>query len=343
MMIKVATVFLVCIYLAKAIPVENETARRPVVIDIPAGPPPEDEPKPITEQKPEVTKGEGSKPESDVEIIPTDSGSDEVSDFKPTFVIIRTRPFFSSGGFGQSPFFSSPFGSSGGSLFGNSPFPFNNPMRPVNRDREPVSSSSSDSSEAVSPFDGPFNRPSHFNVDDLMTRLQQQMSSLWGTLLNPNNRPRPVAPFRPFNVRPFNPFDSSAEETGTASNNTSSEEVFNIDKLPANYTNSTSETKVIDGNVVQVNRTIHKISSGNNTRGFFQFQVINVKPQTTPTTEKVEGTVDEVPAATGDVEKEKPETVPSTPSAPAPAAPEADPSLNEVDEKKAGGIDQGLL
>jgi len=342
MLIKATTVLLVCVYLAKAIPVENEPARKPVVIDIPAGPPPEEpstKDATATEQKPEVTKEDGSKPvESDVETIPTDSSSDEVGDIRPTFVIIRTRPFFSSS-FGQSPFFSSPFGS-GGSLFGNSPFSFNNPMRPANRDREPATSSSSDSSEAVAPFEGPFSRPSYFNVDDLMTRLQQQMSSLWGTLLNPNNRPRPISPFRPF-ARPFNPFDTSAEET--SSNNTSSEEVFNIGKLPANYTNSTSETKVIDGNVVQVNRTIHKISSGNNTRGFFQFQVINVKPQTTPTTEKAGETIDEVPAATGDAEKEKPETVPSTPSQPAPAAPEADPSLNEVDEKKSGGIDHGLL
>lgn len=107
-------------------------------------------------------------------------------------------------------------------------------------------------------------------LSDMMTRLQQQMSSLWGTLLNPNNR-RPSHPFRPLIPSSFNPFDSSAEDTNN--NNTSSEEVFNLDKLPANYTNSTSETKVIDGNVVQVNRTIQKISSGNNTHGFFQFQV----------------------------------------------------------------------
>jgi len=338
-LIKVTTVLLVCACLTTAIPVENETARKPVVIDIPAGPPPE-EPSTKTEQKPEVsvTKQDGDKPvDSDVETIPTDSSSDEVGDFKPTFVIIRTRPFFSSS-FGQSPFFSSPFGSGGG-LFGNSPFSFNNPMRPANRDRDPASSSSSDSSESVVPFEGPFSRPSYFNVDDLMTRLQQQMSSLWGTLLNPNNRPRPVSPFRPF-AQPFNPFDSSAEES---KNNTSSEEIFNIGKLPANYTNSTSETKVIDGNVVQVNRTIHKISSGNNTRGFFQFQVINVKPQATTTTEKVGEAADVLPAAGEDSEKEKPEIISSTPSKPAPAAPEADPTLNEVDEKKPEGIDHGLL
>lgn len=96
--------------------------------------------------------------------------------------------------------------------------------------------------------------------------MQEQMSSLWGSFLNP-----PSYQQRPF--RPIFPSFESSEIDDTGSNETS---VINIDRLPANYSNSTSETKLVNGHVVEVNKTIHKISSGNNTSGFFSFQVMTI-------------------------------------------------------------------
>jgi len=180
--------------------------------------------------------------------------------------------------------------------------------------------------------------PNRYNVmnhmEDVMKRLQQQMSSLWGNLNNPTY----VRPFRPV----FPSIDSSEAE------DSEDKSVLDIGNLPANYSNSTSETKIVDGQVVQVNKTIHKISSGNNTQGFFHFQVINVRPNIkkpsiemqppspSPTELETESKPDPV------VEKvtEKVEIV--TPSTEKTAE---DPSLNEVDEgeKKVSGIDSGLL
>lgn len=94
-----------------------------------------------------------------------------------------------------------------------------------------------------------------------MKRMQQQMSSLWGSFASPSFHRRPL--------RPIFPFLESEEEK----NNNNDTTVINIDNLPANYSNSTSETKVVDGHVVQVNKTIHKISSGDNNSGFFHFEV----------------------------------------------------------------------
>jgi hypothetical protein len=179
--------------------------------------------------------------------------------------------------------------------------------------------------------------PNRYNMmnhmEDVMKRLQQQMSSLWGNLNNPSY----VRPFRPV----FPSIDSSEE-------NTEEKSVLNIGNLPANYSNSTSETKVIDGQVVQVNKTIHKISSGNNTSGFFHFQVINVRPSVPPKKPSVEMQPPSVDATEPDpvVEKvtEKVEVIPTTEKS-EPLKPQEDPSLNEVfeDEKKVSGIDQGLV
>lgn len=131
------------------------------MIDIPAGPPQDDESIAATQnedKKPNDPKEE--KPiNSDVETI---SSSEVQSDLKPTFIIIRTRPFFSS--FPSSSWFpSSPFGSSSGSIFGQSPFVVNTKNR--DRDQETLGSETSDdSAESVGPF-RPFARPSYFNMD----------------------------------------------------------------------------------------------------------------------------------------------------------------------------------
>jgi len=93
----------------------------------------------------------------------------------------------------------------------------------------------------------------------MLKRMQQQMSSLWGSFLTPSYQ------------RPFRPVFPSFESSEIDSSNETS--VLDIDTLPANYSNSTSETKVVNGHVVEVNKTIHKISSGNNNSGFFSFQV----------------------------------------------------------------------
>lgn len=96
---------------------------------------------------------------------------------------------------------------------------------------------------------------------DIMHGVRQQMDSLFSTLFAPNQGFFPNRQFFPRPFFPSGPVDSS-----------SSEDEIDFDKLPNNYKNSTSETKVVDGQVVEVNRTVHKIS-GNNSNGFFQFSV----------------------------------------------------------------------
>ena len=98
----------------------------------------------------------------------------------------------------------------------------------------------------------------------MMKRMQEQMSSLWGSVLNPNyNRPL-------FQQRPTFPVDSSL-----AGSESSEKDVLDLDNLPANYSNSTSETKIVDGQLITVNKTVHRISS-NDSSGFFHVQVSTV-------------------------------------------------------------------
>jgi len=170
------------------------------------------------------------------------------------------------------------------------------------------------------------------HMEQMMKRMQQQMSSLWGSFANPSFHRRPLRP-----IFPSLSFES-VEDIGSNENET----IVNIDNLPPNYSNSTSETKVVDGHVVQVNKTIHKISSGNNTSGFFHFEVINVRP--------TEGVKTEAPVDTtaGKPVAEIPELI----AQPHPELPKVeDPSLNEVGEVKpnrnepesVSGVDSGLL
>jgi hypothetical protein len=97
--------------------------------------------------------------------------------------------------------------------------------------------------------------------------MHQQINNLFSSLFNPNNFPAIRPTFsRPNYSRPslFSPFAPGALD--------SEEDNIDFGKLPPNYSNSTSETKIMDGQLVTVNKTIHKVS-GNNSNGFFQYQV----------------------------------------------------------------------
>ncbi|ODM87985.1 Icarapin-like [Orchesella cincta] len=115
-------------------------------------------------------------------------------------------------------------------------------------------------------------------IGDVMHNMRQQMDSLFSSLFAPN--PGFFNPNRQFFPRPFFPSvpaDSSGEDT---------KEFLDFGKLPPNYKNSTSETKVVDGKVIEVNKTVHKIS-GDNSNGFFQFSVIKIRPsEDTPAAEE---------------------------------------------------------
>lgn len=90
------------------------------------------------------------------------------------------------------------------------------------------------------------------------------MDSLFSSLFAPNPGFFNANPNRQFFPRPFFP--------SVPSDVSSEDDSVDFDKLPDNYKNSTSETKVVDGQVIQVNKTVHKIG-GNNSNGFFQFSV----------------------------------------------------------------------
>lgn len=93
--------------------------------------------------------------------------------------------------------------------------------------------------------------------------MRQQMDSLFSSLFAPNPGYYPNRQFFPRPFFPPVPVDSDEDES------------LDFGKLPDNYNNSTSETKVVDGQVIQVNKTVHKIS-GNNSNGFFHFSVRNI-------------------------------------------------------------------
>jgi len=63
-----------------------------------------------------------------------------------------------------------------------------------------------------------------------------------------------------------------------------------VSGLPDDYSNTTSTTKVVNGNEVTVNETIQKIG-GNDSNSFFHFKVISIRPVQKPATEEPEATV----------------------------------------------------
>jgi len=251
----------------------------------------------------------------------------------PSVVIIRRpsifqdpfpsfqSPFFSSFGFNRRPSF--PLGPMGGADMN----------RDKERDREPLSG------EGTQQQNTEERQNDTILVKNVIHRMHQQINNLFANLFNPDAfampaMPRPSFP-RPFFSRPsfFGPLSGDSSELD--------EDVMDPEKLPDNYSNSTSETKVVDGQLVTVNKTVHKIS-GNNSNGFFQFSVIKVrpsapKPTETPIDIAQPSTIDTV----SKVEIKKP-------------VDDLDPSLNEVERVDdanqvrpttipSKGVDEGLL
>jgi hypothetical protein len=337
---------LTLLILTSANPVERirgNNGNGPMVVDIPAGmfdgdslssePLPKLTKVPLEVQQSEVEfappkktvlSGDDSLEDEDDGMTPN-KGSDSDTDIfgvrVPTIFVIR-RPIF------RDPFASF------------TPFQNFNPFAGFGQRRPVVTEPSLDDTEADK--EEGYDVLNH--METMLKRMQQQMSSLWGSVLTPNVQ-----------RRPFRPVFPSFESAETDNNNT---ETINIDKLPDNYSNSTSETKVVDGHVVQVNKTIHKTSSGNNS-GFFSFQVINVRPTQEPSTsstpaepetpESGEGqpivpvSVDtEVkPEGTHNIEITQEGSTSTSTTTPKPE----DPTLNEVGggEKEVSGIDTGLI
>jgi len=173
-------------------------------------------------------------------------------------------------------------------------------------------------------------------ANNVIQRMHQQIGNLFANLFNPDtffmprpNYQRPTFP-RPTFSRPslFSPFSGFDE--------TEDDEKLDFDKLPANYSNSTSETKIVDGQLVTVNKTVHRIS-GNNSNGFFHFSVIKVRPNE-PVAEK------ELPTA---VPSDTPLKISEGETKPVEFA-EPDPKMNEVDRPEDEqvsnkGVDNGLL
>jgi len=157
--------------------------------------------------------------------------------------------------------------------------------------------------------------------------------------------PQQFTPHRPFFSRPS--FFAPVPEESS-----SEEDRVDFDKLPANYSNSTSETKLIDGQLVTVNKTVHKIS-GNNSNGFFHFSVINVRPNAqvaSPDADKVEiikpvePSAESVPQSVATEEKPVVIGVGATEGEMDPAMNEVDRADNNVRPATSGkGVDSGLL
>lgn len=249
----------------------------------------------------------------------------------PTIVILRRPAIF------DDPFSFFPFGISSFNrrpAFGPPP----SMSVPDNRDDEirPTNADASPSEQRPISIGG---SGSGAGISDVMHNMRQQMDSLFSSLFAPN--PGFFNPNRQFFPRPFFPSSipsDSSEDT---------KEFTDLEKFPANYKNSTSETKVVDGQVIQVNKTVHKIS-GDNSNGFFQFSVIKIRPsEETPAAEdnqKPEATV---------IEEKKPETADAAEVTTIKAQQESEmnnPSLNEVDQdekvstlKPGAGVDEGLL
>lgn len=106
--------------------------------------------------------------------------------------------------------------------------------------------------------------------------MHQQFNNVFANLFNPQGFAMPQRPIFP--QFPPQPFFARPSIFSPLPDDSSEEDALNFDKLPANYKNSTSETKVIDGQLVTVNKTVHKIS-GNNSNGFFHFSVSIVIPR----------------------------------------------------------------
>jgi len=301
---------------------KNEDAKPVSVVDVPAGVPFEDsetkeakqsavvEPKPEeVDLKKDVEKVEDVKEDKDKVVNSEEEGNAGIFGVRfPQIVIIR-RPMWqdSFAGF-QSPFFS---GFNRRPMFpAQRPFEMDSTEEKVNR--EPLGQDSQVEEQKLNET---------VVANNVIQRMHQQINNLFANLFNPDAffMPRPTFP-RPVFSRPsfFNPAPVDSIE---------SEDKVDFDKLPANYSNSTSETKIIDGRLVTVNKTVHKIS-GNNSNGFFHFSVIKVLPNVpeeagSQDAESVPISTDPKPLVIGEGAPEASGTKPVA---------EQDPKMNEVDE-----------
>lgn len=227
----------------------------------------------------------------------------------PTIVILRRPAIF------DDPFSFFPFSINRRPAFGG-PLP-----PPDNRDVDVEGPRPAISADASPSEDRPVSIGNNAGIADIMHGVRQQMDSLFSSLFAPNPGYFPNRQFFPRPFFPSVPSDSSAEE-----------DALDFDKLPNNYKNSTSETKVVDGQVIQVNKTVHKIS-GNNSNGFFQFSVIKVRPSESPVLEeKPVEAADSIPPAaieTSDAKRESESTTKAQQEIEM-----NNPSLNEVIDKE---------
>lgn len=178
------------------------------------------------------------------------------------------------------------------------------------------------------------------HMDAMMQRVHQQLNNFMG-FAHSHFQPRPVAPIAPRPHSNFRPIFPSFFDIHRNENETDSSEIINVDSLPANYTNSTSEVKEIFGQQFQVNKTIKRVSNGNGS-SFFQISVVNYKPRGTTDKPAVAVEAEPTPAASEVVTK-GPETVQVTQD----VMKSEDPVMNEIDnqrsEETVSGIDDGLL
>jgi len=184
------------------------------------------------------------------------------------------------------------------------------------------------------------------HMDMMMQRVHQQLNNFMG-FAHSHFQPRPVAPIAPRPHSNFRPIFPSFFDIHRNENETDSGEVINVDSLPANYTNTTSEVKEIFGQQFQVNKTIKRVSNPNGS-SFFQISVVNYKPR--GTTEKPVVAAEAEPTqAASDVVTKGPETETVT-QVTEDSMKSADPMMNEIDQldnqppqQSVSGIDDGLL
>jgi len=274
---------------------------------------------------------DANKPEKEGEDV-VEEGPNVFGIRFPTIMIIRRPQVYQDpfAGF-QSPFFSGrPSRPSIFSSFGSS---FDEPQNKEKVDEKEALPSSLNGDQQ----EDEQQRNETVIANNVIQRMHQQIGNLFANLFNPDtffmprpNYQRPTFP-RPTFSRPslFSPFSGFDE--------TEDDEKLDFDKLPANYSNSTSETKIVDGQLVTVNKTVHRIS-GNNSNGFFHFSVIKVRPN------EPAAVAEELPTA---VPSDTPLKISEGETKPVEFA-EPDPKMNEVDRPEDEqvsnkGVDSGLL
>lgn len=341
---------------ANSIPLEQKNEKQTPfisIVDIPA----EESPSKTLVEDPVQTELKNTE-ETKVPVEPSaNSGSVEDKETEvikpetPTILIIR-RPLF--------PFLSNPF---------------NNERPLFSFPRRPIFSSLGDSSEEDKMTDDTENKKDDDDFyDSLFKDIHSHMTSLFNSV-----RRRPVfsnkdndsessangsteiiqRPQRPNFMRPIFPsFNFPAFPSFSRPS-------FNFPDLfkGANETDlknsTTSETKIVDGHVVTVNKTTNAFrDKDNKTNGWFQFQVINVRPTTEEGTKEPAKPTQAAPVEPSSVSvdydesKNKPSVdyeesnnkkVIIESEVPNPSSNEVIDSPKDAKNDKVSGIDDGLL